>query len=74
MGKSSGMESLCGYRGRMRVNAVRGIALMYSLESWENPFSLNKGFCRIAKGKDVVKRLYFYLLGSYFDILTEGTM
>lgn len=54
---------------------------MHSLEcrdSWgaltmESPFALNKGFCRTAKGKDVAGELYFYLLGLYFDTLTEGT-
>lgn len=39
----------------------------------ESPFALNEGFCRTAKGKDVVKRSYFYLLGSDFDTLTGGT-
>lgn len=46
------------------MNAGMGIILMYSLESWDlwvalamgSTNALNKGFCRIFKGKDVVER------------------
>jgi len=47
-----------------RVNASMGIALMHwlgSQGSWgtlatERPFALNKGFCRVAEGKDVAEK------------------
>lgn len=77
-----GRNPPCGYRERKWVNAGMRIALKQSLESQssqgvlsvENPFALNKWFCSTAKGKHVVERLCFYLLGSYFDTLTERTM
>lgn len=77
-----GRNPPCGYRERKWVNAGMGIALKQSLESqssqgvlsMENPFALSEWFCSTAKEKHVVERLYFFLLGSYFDTLTERTM